>query len=151
NRGTRGPFQGFSVKFGPRTGDPGMFGEEPPWMSASVLYVDDDRNLCQIVAKALANEGYSVRTCHDGAEALAIVSEHLPDLLLLDAKRPRRAGLSVLGELRKSDGEMRELPVVVLTSEPTASCAERVNELKAVDLLTKPVALERLLEVVARC
>src|SRR6266850_2208249 len=119
-------------------------------MSASVLYVDDDRNLCQIVAKALADEGYSVRTCHDGVEALAIVGEHVPDLMLLDVKLRRRDGLQVLSELRKSDGEMRNLPVVVLTSEPTANCAQRVNELKALDLLTKPVSLERLLEVVAR-
>src|SRR4029453_4828354 len=100
-------------------------------MSASVLYVDDDRNLCQIVAKALAGEGYSVRTCHDGAEALAIVREDLPDLMLLDLKLPRRDGLAVLGELRKCDGEMRNLPVVVLTGEPTATSAQRANELKA--------------------
>ncbi|HKA14000.1 MAG TPA: response regulator [Myxococcota bacterium] len=120
-------------------------------MAASVLYVDDDRNLCQIVAKALAGEGYSVRTCHDGAEALAIISEHVPDLMLLDLKLPRRDGLQVLSELRKSDGDMRDLPVVVLTGAPTASSAQRVNELEAVDLLTKPVSLEKLLEVVSRC
>jgi len=119
-------------------------------MSASVLYVDDDRNLCQIVAKALAGEGYSVRTCHDGAEALAIVGEHVPDLMLLELSLPRRDGLQVLTELRKSEGEMRDLPVVVLTAAPTANCAQRVNELKALDLLTKPVSLEKLLEVVAR-
>ena len=119
-------------------------------MSASVLYVDDDRSLCQIVAKALADEGYSVRTCHDGAEALAIVGEQLPDLMLLDLKLPRRDGFHVLGELRKSDGEMRDLPVVVLTGAPSANTAQRVNELRAIDLLTKPVSLERLLEVVAR-
>ncbi len=119
-------------------------------MSASVLYVDDDRNLCQIVAKAIAGEGYSVRTCHDGAEALAIVEEQLPDLMLLDLKLPRRDGLQVLAELRKSDGEMRNLPVVVLSgAAPTPACAQRVNELKAIDLLTKPVSLEKLLEVVA--
>src|SRR5688572_31505781 len=121
-------------------------------MSASILYVDDDRNLCQIVAKALAGEGYSVRTCHDGAEALAVVEEHLPDLMLLDLKLPRRDGLQVLTELRKSDTEMRELPVVVLTGiSPTAATAQRVNELKALDLITKPVPLEKLLDVVARC
>ncbi len=120
-------------------------------MSASVLYVDDDRNLCQIVARALSGEGYSVRTCHDGAEALAVVAEDLPDLMLLDLKLPRRDGFQVLSELRKSDGEMRELPVVVLTGAPTPTCAQRASELKAVDLLTKPVSLERLLEVVSRC
>jgi CheY-like chemotaxis protein len=121
-------------------------------MSASILYVDDDRNLCQIVAKALVGEGYSVRTCHDGAEALAIVGEHLPDLMLLDLKLPRRDGLQVLTELRRSDGEMRGLPVVVLTgAAPSPACAQRVNELKAIDLLTKPVSLEKLLDVVSRC
>src|SRR5688572_7843668 len=119
-------------------------------MSASVLYVDDDRNLCQIVAKALADEGYSVRTCHDGVEALAIVGEQLPDLMLLELALPRRDGVQVLTELRKSDGEMRNLPVVVLANAPTSSSAQRVNELKAIDLLTKPVSLERLLEVVAQ-
>src|SRR5258706_11426808 len=121
-------------------------------MSARILYVDDDRNLCQIVAKALGGEGYSVRTCHDGAEALAIVAEQLPDLMLLELKLPRRDGLQVLSELRKSDGEMRSLPVVVLTGvAPSPSCAQRVNELKAIDLLTKPVSLEKLLEVVTSC
>ena len=120
-------------------------------MPASVLYVDDDRNLCQIVARALEGEGYAVRTCHDGSEALAVIAEHLPDLLLLDLKLPRRDGLQVLTELRASDGEMRNLPVVVLTGAPTPTCAQRVNELKAIDLLTKPVSLERLLDVVARC
>jgi CheY-like chemotaxis protein/tetratricopeptide (TPR) repeat protein len=120
-------------------------------MSASILYVDDDRNLCQIVAKAIAGEGYSVRTCHDGAEALAIVEEQLPDLMLLDLKLPRRDGLQVLTELRQRDGEMRDLPVVVLTGAvPTSSCAQRVNELKAIDLLQKPVSLEKLLDVVSR-
>src|SRR5262249_19576508 len=116
-----------------------------------VLYVDDDRNLCQIVAKALAGEGYSVRTCHDGAEALAIVEEQLPDLMLLDLKLPRRDGLQVLAELRTRAGEMRNPPVAGLTGGPAATSAQRVNELKAADLLTKPVSLEKLLEVVARC
>jgi CheY-like chemotaxis protein/DnaJ-domain-containing protein 1 len=120
-------------------------------MSASVLYVDDDRNLCQIVAKALAGEGYSVRTCHDGAEALAVLEEHTPDLMLLDLMLPRRDGFSVLAEVRNSDSELRNLPVVVLTGcSPTPAYAQRANELEALDLLAKPVPLEKLLEVVAR-
>src|SRR5262249_28624908 len=151
--GSRRFAPGISVKFRRRPGDPGSpdWHEALPGMAASVLYVDDDRNLCQIVAKALAGEGDSVRTCHDAAEALAIISEHVPDLMLLDLKLPRRDGLQVLSELRKSDGDMRDLPVVVLTGAPTASSAQRVNELEAVDLLTKPVSLEKLLEVVSRC
>jgi len=120
-------------------------------MPASVLYVDDDRNLCQIVSKALQSEGYSVRTCHDGDDALAIASEHTPDLLLLDLMLPRRDGFQVLAELRAAEGPEREVPVVIITGcAPTPAYAQRANELHALDLLSKPVSLEKLLEVVGR-
>jgi CheY-like chemotaxis protein/DnaJ-domain-containing protein 1 len=120
-------------------------------MSVSVLYVDDDRNLCQIVAKALAGEGYAVRTCHDGTDALAVLEEHAPDLMLLDLMLPRRDGFQVLADIRRKESELRHLPVVVLTgASPTPAYAQRANELGAFDLLAKPVPLDRLLEVVAR-
>ncbi len=120
-------------------------------MAASVLYVDDDRNLCQIVAKALTGEGYSVRTCHDGEEALAVLAEYAPDLLLIDLMLPRRDGFQVLAELRGRDDAMRDLPTVVLTAaSPTPQYAQRARELEAIELLAKPVPLERLVEVVGR-
>lgn len=120
-------------------------------MSGSVLYVDDDRNLCQIVAKALTSEGYAVRTCHDGEEALAVLGEYAPDLLLIDLMLPRRDGFDVVGELRKRDAAGCDLPVVVLTgASPTPAYAQRANELGALDLLAKPVPLEKLIDVVAR-
>lgn len=120
-------------------------------MAASVLYVDDDRSLCQIVSKALQSEGYSARTCHDGDEALAVVREHVPDLLLLDLMLPRRDGFQVLAEIRASEGPEREVPVVIVTGcSPTPAYAQRANELRALDLLSKPVPLEKLLEVVGR-
>lgn len=120
-------------------------------MPASVLYVDDDRSLCQIVAKALQSEGYSVRTCHDGDDALAIVGEHPPDLMLLDLMLPRRDGFQVLADIRASEGPEREVPVVIITGcSPTPAYAQRANELNALDLLSKPVSLEKLLEVVGR-
>ena len=120
-------------------------------MSSSVLYVDDDRNLCQIVAKALAGEGYSVRTCHDGEEALAILREEMPDLLLLDLMLPRRDGFDVLGEVRAAGPPLAELPVVLLSgASTTPAYAARANALHALDLLAKPVPLEQLLEVVER-
>ena len=120
-------------------------------MASSVLYVDDDRNLCQIVAKALVGEGYSVRTCHDGEEALAVLREAPPDLLLLDLMLPRRDGFEVLGEIRASSSPLADLPVVLLSgASTTPAYAARANELRALDLLAKPVPLEDLLDVVGR-
>lgn len=120
-------------------------------MSASVLYVDDDRSLCQLVSKALVSEGYSVRTCPDGDEADAVLAEQPPDLLLLDLTLSGRDGFEVLAALRAGESTP-DLPVVLLSdTAPTPTQAQRANQLGALDLLEKPVPLERLIEVVARC
>ncbi len=80
-------------------------------MAATVLCVDDDRNLCQLVAKALAAEGYVVRTGCDGTAALALVRDATPDLVLLDTLLPGRDGFSVLEEIRAMDGPVGQIPV----------------------------------------
>ena len=118
-------------------------------MASNVLYVDDDRGLCQIVAKALGGEGYTVRTAHDGEEAAAAIADDPPDLLLLDLFLPRRDGFEVLRELRAEAGPLAQLPVVLLSScSPTQAYRDRARELRATALLTKPVPLDRLIELV---
>ena len=85
-------------------------------MTATVLYVDDDRNLCQIVGRTLRSEGYGVRTAFDGAEAVASLREDPPDLLLLDLLLPRRDGFEVLEEIRSMP------PPVGRASCPSPGC-----------------------------
>ena len=118
-------------------------------MAATVLYVDDDRNLCQIVSRALRGEGYAVRTAFDGAEAVASLREDPPDLVLLDLLLPRRDGFEVLEEIRSMPPPVGRLPVVLLSGcSPTPTYAKRARALGASELLAKPVPLEKLLEVV---
>jgi CheY-like chemotaxis protein len=118
-------------------------------MAATVLYVDDDRNLCQIVGRTLRSEGYEVRTAFDGAEAVASLREDPPDLLLLDLLLPRRDGFEVLEEIRSMPPPISRLPVVLLSGcSPTPAYAERARSLGASELLAKPVPLDKLLEVV---
>jgi len=118
-------------------------------MAASVLYVDDDRSLCQIVSKALAGEGYRVRLCHDGTDALAVLDEAVPDLLMIDVMLPRKDGFQVLEALRARGGELVGLPVLMLSgASPTPANRARASELGAAELLSKPVPLDRLLDVV---
>jgi CheY-like chemotaxis protein len=118
-------------------------------MTATVLYVDDDRNLCQIVGRALRGEGYEVRTAFDGAEAIASLREDPPDLVLLDLLLPRRDGFEVLEEIRSMPPPVGRLPVVLLSGcSPTPTYAKRARALGASELLVKPVPLEKLLEVV---
>ena len=120
-------------------------------MNASILCVDDDRNLCQIVARALRGEGYDVRTAFDGDEAIEQIKQAPPDLMLLDLLLPRRDGFEVLKEIRGLAPPASLLPVVLITGcTPTPLYAQRANELNALDLLAKPVPLDKILEVVVR-
>ncbi len=117
----------------------------------SILCVDDDRNLCQILSEALRGEGYAVRSVFDGEQALAELTEHPPDIVLLDLILPRRDGFAVLEALRAMDTRVCDTPVVLITGcTPTPQDRDRAKSLGVLDLLTKPVPLTDLVSVVAR-
>jgi len=120
-------------------------------MSARVLCVDDDRNLCRILAKTLGGEGYEVATAFDGEEALGALREAPPDLVLLDLILPKRNGFEVLEAIRRSPHRGADAPVVLMSGcSPTPEYRRRAARLRATDLLEKPVPLDRLLGVVGR-
>jgi CheY-like chemotaxis protein/curved DNA-binding protein CbpA len=117
----------------------------------SVLCVDDDRNLCEILSKTLAGEGYEVRTAHDGEAALSRLREGPADLVLLDLLLPKRDGFSVLEVLRAAPAPLSTTPVVLISGcSRTPQYVERANALGVAEFLTKPVPLEALLEVTAK-
>jgi CheY-like chemotaxis protein/curved DNA-binding protein CbpA len=116
-----------------------------------VLCVDDDRNLCEILSKTLAGEGYEVRTAHDGEAALSRLREGAPDLVLLDLLLPKRDGFAVLEALRAAPAPLSTTPVVLISGcSRTPQYVERANMLGVAEFLTKPVPLEALLEVTAK-
>jgi CheY-like chemotaxis protein/tetratricopeptide (TPR) repeat protein len=120
-------------------------------MAGSILYIDDDRTLCQIVAKALREEGYETRTGSSGRQAVASICQDPPDLVLLDILLPDLDGFGVLERIRRLEPPARDVPVVLVSGcTPTPVYAERANTLQAVDLLTKPVPLQKFLEVVVQ-
>jgi CheY-like chemotaxis protein/curved DNA-binding protein CbpA len=120
-------------------------------MGLSVLCVDDDRNLCEILSKTLAGEGYEVRTAHDGEAALRRLREGPADLVLLDLLLPKRDGFSVLEVLRAAPAPLSTTPVILISGcSRTPQYVERANALGVAEFLTKPVPLEALLEVTAR-
>jgi CheY-like chemotaxis protein len=116
----------------------------------SILIVDDDRSLCQILAEALGGEGYAVRSVFDGDQALAELDEDPPDLVMLDLILPRKDGFAVLEALRAMDAPACDTPVLLLTGcSPTPQSRDRAKSLSVVEFLTKPVPLKDLLAVVA--
>jgi len=108
-----------------------------------ILLADDDRALTDLLAEYLRREGFAVDVAHDGAEALARLSNpaQRPDLLILDVMMPGRDGLETLRELRLQ----HRLPVIMLSArgEPV----DRVIglELGADDYLSKPCLPRELL------
>jgi CheY-like chemotaxis protein/curved DNA-binding protein CbpA len=119
-------------------------------MGRTVLCVDNDRNLCQVLAKALGAEGYDVSTEYDGERALAQLEQDPPDLVLLDVFLPGRDGFSVLEAIRQLPGPASHTPVGLLCGcSPTPEYSRRADALEALELFTKPVPIDKLVGFVA--
>ena len=110
----------------------------------SVLVVDDEPVLAEMISMALRYEGWTIRTAGDGVSALAAARAARPDAVVLDVMLPDMSGLEVLAGLRV---EHPELPVLLLTAKDAVE--DRIAGLSAGgdDYVTKPFSLE---EVVLR-
>jgi two-component system, OmpR family, phosphate regulon response regulator PhoB len=106
----------------------------------TVLVVDDEPMLRNLLSRLLRMEGYDVVEAEDGQAALEMVSSHEPDLVLLDVMMPARDGLDVLGDLRKTS----DVPVILVSA--LGEEADRVLGLKmgADDYVVKPFSAAEL-------
>jgi CheY-like chemotaxis protein len=110
-----------------------------------VLVVDDDESIRQTVEMALSGEGYEVRTASDGAQALSLVTDWAPQVILLDMKMPGTDGWAFAAEFRSLPEP--HPPVVVLTAASDAP--KWAAEIDADAVLPKPFDLDALLDMVA--
>ncbi|MBB4859505.1 two-component system phosphate regulon response regulator PhoB [Novosphingobium chloroacetimidivorans] len=113
-------------------------------MNPSVLVVEDDRALCDLLAWNLSAEGYDVRSTGDGEEALVMVREQMPDAIILDWMIEQVPGIEVCRQLRK-DRETSKIPIVMLTARGEEE--DRIRGLKtgADDYVTKPFSPRELM------
>ncbi len=111
-----------------------------------ILVVDDDPIVQQFVSSILVENGYEVFTASDGREALDMIRELKPDLVILDLIMPYRDGYEVLRLLQEKD-ETREIPVVILSAKSREEDIIRGLEAGAEDFMIKPF---NALELVAR-
>ncbi len=109
-----------------------------------VLVVDDDEEIRRLIATALTDATYDVRSASGGAEALAQVRRERPHLVLLDVNMPNVNGWDVLAELRAAVGP--ETPVVVMTAGFMAQ--DRALASGAQGYMAKPFDLDDLLSIV---
>ncbi len=114
-------------------------------MPKSILVVDDDQSLRELLKLHLSSAGYSVTTASDGIEAGYAVLKNPPDLIITDVNMPNMDGYQFV-EALKSDKSLPKIPVIFLTSMDDVA---RGKDLGAVGYITKPVRADRLLAVVA--
>jgi DNA-binding response OmpR family regulator len=107
----------------------------------SVLVVDDDGDVCEMLSELLSQAGYGVRCAHDGEEAWAIVRRDPPDLILSDIRMPKLDGIDLASRL--ISGGYRT-PIILMS----ASHVDRAGVSAA--FIRKPFAFDDLLAVITR-
>jgi len=109
-----------------------------------ILYVDDEADLREIVSYGLAQiGGFSVDTAASGAEALSMMAESPPDLVLLDVMMPGLDGPTTLSHMR-ADPALAQIPVVFCTARVFGKEIEALHAAGALDVVCKPFRLVEL-------
>lgn len=102
-----------------------------------VLIVDDDRVNRSVLAARLAGDGYTVATAADGRQAMAYLTQHPCDLVLLDLLMPEMDGYEVLAQL-KADPALQHIPVLIISAVDEVAGIARCITMGAEDYLPKP-------------
>jgi len=118
-------------------------------MPKRILVVDDEPDILKVIAVRLKAQGYEILTAVDGKEALDLIQQQRPDLVLLDLRLPVMDGYEVCRRM-KSDDDLKDIPVIILTATVPEKLAQKMEELKANDYMTKPFIPENLLEKVKK-
>ena len=111
-------------------------------MGKTVLIVEDEQNIVDILAFNLSREGYDTMEAYDGATGLQLALEHNPDLILLDLMLPEMNGFEVCRRIRETGST---IPVLMLTAREEEADKVMGLELGADDYITKPFSMRELL------
>ncbi|MGA2189295.1 MAG: response regulator, partial [Steroidobacteraceae bacterium] len=113
---------------------PAQFAGVPP----CILIVDDERHNRQLLEVMLAPEGFHLLAAASGAEALAIVEQHHPDVILLDVMMPETDGYRVADTI-KGNPATKNIPIIMITALDNREARIQALSAGAEDFLTKPV------------
>lgn len=116
-------------------------------MTASVLVIEDDRDISTAVQAALRGAGFDVRAAANGQEGQKLLAERKPDLVVTDMMMPRMGGFPVLEHLNKMDDPPR---VIMITANEGGRHKAYAEMLGVDDYLRKPFAMDALVESVKR-
>jgi chemosensory pili system protein ChpA (sensor histidine kinase/response regulator) len=113
-----------------------------------VMVVDDSVTVRKVTSRLLERHGMSVLTAKDGVDAMALLEEHRPDVLLLDIEMPRMDGFEVATRIRR-DARLQHLPIIMITSRTGQKHRDRAMAIGVNDYLGKPYQESVLLHSIA--
>jgi len=113
-------------------------------MKPHVLIAEDESAVCELLSYNLEREGYAVSVANDGEEALLIIEENTPDLILLDWMLPKVPGIEVCRRVR-ARAATKNLPIIMLTARAEETDRIRGLDTGADDYITKPFSTTELM------
>ena len=114
-------------------------------MRKTILIVDDEESICQSLAGILRDEGYDTIAAGSGEEALKLIEEEMPNLVLLDIWLPGMDGIEVLKIIRS---EYPQIRVIMMSGHGTIETAVKATKLGAYDFIEKPLSLDKIILLV---
>jgi two-component system, cell cycle response regulator DivK len=118
-------------------------------MSKRILVVEDNEKNMKLFRDVLQAKGYDPLEATSGEEAVALATEHAPDLILMDVQLPGIDGIEALGRIR-ADERTAAIPVVALTAQAMAGDRERFLESGFDGYISKPVDVLEFIQTVAQ-
>src|ERR1700694_1504392 len=112
-----------------------------PAKKTTILTADDDPQLLRLVTRNLQLEGYEVLAVSNGQQALELIENHAPDLVLVEVMMPKMDGFTVCHRVR----EFSAVPIIIVTARGQDQDKVRGLDLGADDYLTKPFGVDELL------
>lgn len=116
----------------------------PASVVKTIMVVDDSVTVRKVTTRFLEREGFNVITAKDGVDALQILQEDIPDLMLLDIEMPRMDGFEVAKTIR-STSRLKHLPIIMITSRTGDKHRQHALSIGVNDYLGKPYQEEQLL------
>jgi chemosensory pili system protein ChpA (sensor histidine kinase/response regulator) len=113
-----------------------------------VMVVDDSVTVRKVTSRLLERHGMNVLTAKDGVDAMALLKERVPDVMLLDIEMPRMDGFEVASQVR-ADELLKDLPIIMITSRSGQKHRDRAMALGVNEYLSKPYQESTLLESIA--
>lgn len=120
-----------------------------PRVQKTVMVVDDSVTVRKVTSRFLEREGYQVITAKDGVDALKILQDHTPDLMLLDIEMPRMDGFEVAKNIRTT-ARWKHIPIVMITSRTGDKHREHALSIGVNEYLGKPYQEDVLAGIVSR-